>query len=219
MPPKHWPTGRRKWCERQQRSDTSRLLKFSCVLAVQLVDTVTINDQLAFFTARQVQRQPRRLRRSTPPLPPIAASSRMRTRTGTITGTLNSSANGSFSEDFVKVESQSHEPHGRLWRVARHRCTRRCPSGFDPGDLAREAHRDVQVAALPRQRIGSIRNARPRIDQDRTHVGSIDVQNLDFVRNPRRRPLSQAGRTRVGEGIERSTNATQSVRTGIERSV
>ena len=30
----------------------------------------------------------------------------------------------------VKAESRSRAPHNRLWRVARRRCIRRCPSGF-----------------------------------------------------------------------------------------
>lgn len=60
---------------------------------------------------------------------------------------------------------------------------------FDPGDLARVAHRDVQVAAFPRQAVGAIGNARPRVDQDRAHVGSIEIQHLDFIRHAARRDV------------------------------
>jgi hypothetical protein len=55
--------------------------------------------------------------------------------------------------------------------------------GLDPCNLAREANCHVHIAALPRQGVGPIGDAWPRIDQDSAHVGSIQVQDFDFVRH------------------------------------
>ncbi len=60
---------------------------------------------------------------------------------------------------------------------------------FDPGDLARVAHRGVQVAALARQAVRSIGHARPGVDEDRAHVVSVQVQHFDFVRHTPRRDV------------------------------
>ncbi len=63
-----------------------------------------------------------------------------------------------------------------------------------------------RCTALARQGVGSIGNAKPRIDQDRAHVGSIEVENFDLVRHPSRRDVGGLFVGGENEPMEVDTN-------------